>query len=115
MIQAFASFALIMLQRKQLGSSDLHRLLLGIAVVYGCSWVVPAFLVSDFFFLKRELKGIDFLRYAASVATAAVLIGFVTPGLLIMVGFPTTAAAILALGYIWRRREKAPASGRQFV
>src|ERR1700758_2035168 len=47
MIQAFASFALIMLQRKQLGSSDLHRLLLGIAVVYGCSWFVPAFLVSD--------------------------------------------------------------------
>src|SRR5215469_8412841 len=104
-----------MLQRKQLGSPDLHRLLLGIAVVYGCSWLVPALLVSDFLFLKRELKGSDFLRYAASVAMAAVLIGFFTPGLLIMVGFPTTAAMILALGYIWRRREKAAASARQSV
>jgi len=114
MIQALAGFAVIM-RWKELGTPDLHRLLFGIAVVYGGGWFVPAFLVSDFFFLKRELKGMDFLRYAASVATAALLIGFLTPGLLIMVGFPATAAAILALGYIWRRREKPAASSRQFV
>jgi hypothetical protein len=114
-IQAVASFALIMLQRKQLGSPDLHRLILGIAVVYGCGWFVPAFLVSDFFCLKRELNGSDFLRYVASVASAAVLIGFCTPGLLIMVGFPITAATILAFGYVRRTQKTRQDRARQFV
>jgi hypothetical protein len=103
-----------MLQRKQLGSPDLHRLILGIALVYGGGWFLPALLVSDFFFLKRELEGMEFVRYAAS-SSATVLIGFFTPGLLMMVGFPGTAATILVIGYIWRTEEKIAASAGQFV
>jgi hypothetical protein len=103
-IQAAASFSFLMLQHGDVGNPDLHRILTGLAFVYGGGWFVPALVISDLFFLRRTLSGREVGRYASSIAIIALLLGLLMPGMLVMIGYPTTAAAILVYGFLHRRR-----------
>ena len=103
-VQAVASFAPVMLQNGQLESPDLHHLIVGVSLVYGSAWFLPALLLSDLLFLKRRLTSRELLRYAVGIGLAAFLVGILTPGPMLMLGFPATAAVILAFGYMRRFR-----------
>jgi len=106
-IQAMASFSLLMSQHGDLGNSDLHRLLTGVVLVYGGGWFLPALLLSDLFLLRRTLSGRNFARYILLIAFTALLVGLVMQGMLLMIGYPITALAILGWGFLHRRKRDA--------
>lgn len=103
-IQGVAGFSSLILRYGELGNSDLHRILTGLALVYGGGWFVPALLISDLFLLRRTLSRLEFARYISSVAVTALIVGFCTPGMLLMIGYPITAGAILGCGFLHRKR-----------
>jgi hypothetical protein len=106
-IQAIASFLVPMLQHGDPGNRDLRTLLVGLSVGYGGAWFVPALVLSDVLVLRRVLSRSDYGRYIRALALAAGGIGCVFPGILVMVGYPLTAAAILGCGF-WYRRPTEP-------
>lgn len=110
-IQAVAGFSFLMLHWGDLGNSDLHRILTGLALVYGGGWFIPALLISDFLLLRRTLSRLAFARYISLVAVTALLVGLCMPGMLLMIGYPITAAAILGYGFLHRRKRDSPQVG----
>ena len=109
-IQGLASFSLIMLSVGDLGSHDLRRVLLGLTFVYGGGWFLPALVVSDLGMLRRTLSSGEFLRYTSLIAITALVIGLLMPGVLLMIGYPLTALAILLYGFVHRKRRTTEAS-----
>jgi hypothetical protein len=109
-IQALASFLPVMIEKGDLGSHDLHRLLLGLTLVYGGAWFIPALLISDFFLLRRRLSSNDLRRFGIFTAITALAIGLVLGGMLAAIGYPVTAMVILVLGLIHRKRAVATES-----
>lgn len=105
-IQALASFLPVMIERGNLGSLDLHRVLYGVALVYGGAWFIPALLVSDLFLVKRTLSWRDLTRIGILTAILALVIGLVLGGMMAMIGYPATAISILVLGFVHRKRER---------
>jgi hypothetical protein len=103
-IQAVASMLPVMMQHGDLRNPDLQRVLTGLALVYGGGWFIPALLVSDLFMLKRRLSRRDLTSYALAIAITALVIGFLLPGMMVMLGYPLTACAILVCGF-WRRKK----------
>ena len=106
-IQAMASFSLLMLQGGDLSNSDLHRILLGLALVYGGGWFIPALIISDLFLLRRTLSRRDLARYILWIAITALLVGLLMQGMLAMIGYPLTALAILGCGFLHRKKRDA--------
>ena len=104
LIQALASFSIIALRDGDLGNHNLHRLLLGLTFVYGGGWFIPALMVSDFALLRRTLSRNEFRRYISLIAITALIVGLVMPGMMVMLGYPTTALVILVHGFIYRKR-----------
>jgi hypothetical protein len=104
LVQALASFSMIALHQGDLGSHDLRRILLGLALVYGGGWFIPALIVSDLALLRRTLSRNEFLRYTSLIAITALIVGLVMPGMMVMLGYPTTALTILIYGFVYRRR-----------
>jgi hypothetical protein len=102
-IQILASFSAIMFSVRDLGSRDLHRLLLGLTFVYGGGWFLPALVISDLAMLRRTLTRREFGRYVSLIAVSALVIGLLTPGMMVMVGYPMTAFAILVCGFFHRK------------
>src|SRR5262249_4775409 len=96
---AVASFSLVLLQHGDLGSPDLHRILKVFALVYGGGWFIPALVVSDLFLLRQTLSGRDFARYTLLIGLAALLLGFLMPGIVVMIGYPITAVAIVGCAF----------------
>jgi hypothetical protein len=90
---------------------DLHRILTGLALVYGGGWFIPALLISDFLLLRRTLSRLAFARYISLVAVTALLVGLCMPGMLLMIGYPITAAAILGYGFLHRKKLDSPQVG----
>lgn len=103
-IQGVASFSALILRHGDLGNSDLHRILMGLALVYGGGWFIPALVISDLFLLRRTLSGHDLARYVSWIATTALLVGLVMEGMLVMIGYPLTALAILGCGFLHRKK-----------
>jgi hypothetical protein len=103
-IQSVASFLPVMVEKGDLGSRDLRLVLAGVALVYGGGWFVPALLVSDVAILRRTLSRDEFSRYTLLIAVTAVFIGICMPGMMLMLGYPTTACLILAYGFMYRKR-----------
>jgi hypothetical protein len=104
LVQALASFSMIALHQGDQGSHDLRRILLGLALVYGGGWFIPALIVSDLALLRRTLSRNEFLRYTSLIAITALIVGLVMPGMMVMLGYPTTALTILIYGFVYRRR-----------
>jgi hypothetical protein len=102
-----ASFSLLMLQGGDLSNSDLHRILLGLALVYGGGWFIPALIISDLFLLRRTLSRRDLARYILWIAITALLVGLLMQGMLAMIGYPLTALAILGCGFLHRKKRDA--------
>jgi hypothetical protein len=103
-IQAVASMLPVMMQHGDFGNPDLRRIMAGLALVYGGGWFIPALLISDLFMLKRRLSRRDLMSYALAIAITALVIGFLLPGTMVMLGYPLTACAILVCGF-WRRKK----------
>jgi hypothetical protein len=103
-IQAVASMLPVMVQHGDIGNPDLQRVLTGLALVYGGGWFIPALLTSDLFMLKRSLSRRDLASYASAIAITALVIGFLLPGMMLMLGYPLTACAILLCGF-WHRKK----------
>jgi hypothetical protein len=103
-IQALASFSLIMLPVRDLGSHDLRHVLFGLTFIYGGGWFLPALVVSDLGMLRRILSSRELGRYVSVIAITALVIGFLMPGMMVMLGYPTTALAILLYGFVHRKR-----------
>jgi hypothetical protein len=59
--------------------------------------------------LRRTLSGKEFLRYVSLIAINALAAGFILPGVMVMLGYPTTACAILVYALIFRKRRLAVA------
>jgi hypothetical protein len=108
-IQAVASFSVIMLSVGDLGSHDLRRVIVGLSLAYGSGWFIPALVVSDLAMLRRSLSRKEFGRYILLIALTALVIGLMTSGMMVMLGYPTTACAILLYGFIFRKRSSAVA------
>jgi hypothetical protein len=81
-----------------------------ISLVYGCYWVLPALLLSDWLFLRRALPLGQLGRYLGIVAICALLFGVFLPGFALMIGYPLTALATIGLAYAHRKRPSAAAS-----
>lgn len=47
LVQGIAAFAGVMMRFDNLGDADLHRLFLGLSLIYGGGWFLPALLISD--------------------------------------------------------------------
>jgi membrane associated rhomboid family serine protease len=111
-IQAVVGMLPAMIQHGDLRNPDLQRVLMGIALVYGGGWFIPAFLISDLFMLKRRLSRRDLTSYALAIAITALVIGFLLPGMMVMLGYPLTACAILVCGFWFRKKpEDVPVIG----
>lgn len=107
-IQAIASFSIIVLRNGDLGSHELRSTLVGLALVYGGGWFIPALVVADFTLLRRTLTRSEFRRYTSLIAITALIVGLVMPGMMVMFGYPATALAILVFGFLYRKRYSAP-------
>ena len=75
-----------------------------ISVFYGACWFIPSVVLSDLIFFRRALTVIELKRYIGVCVVCALVIGMVSPGYLIMIGYPITACAILATAYTHRKR-----------
>jgi hypothetical protein len=106
-IQSVASFSFLILHHGDLGNSDLHCVLKGVALIYGGGWFIPALVISDLFLVRRTLSGRDLARYILSIAVTALLVGLLMQGMLLMIGYPITALAIVACGFLHRRKQDA--------
>lgn len=109
-IQAIASLSVIMLSVGDLGSHDLRRVLGILALVYGGGWFVPVLVVSDLALLRRSLSRKEFGCYILLIAVTALVIGLLMSGILAMIGYPTTACAILLYGFLFRKRVQPSAT-----
>ena len=112
-IQAVASFAVVMLERGDLGNRDLHLVLAGLSLVYGGSWLIAALVVADLALLRRTLSHSEFAGYLSAICITALVIGLLLPGTRAMLGYPATACAILLWGFIRRRRGGGVVGGRE--
>lgn len=92
-----------MLGVRDLASSDLRRLLLGLSLVYGGGWFLPALVVSDIAMLRRSLSVAELRRYVRLIAITALIVGLLMPGMMVMIGYPTTACTILLYGFLHRK------------
>jgi hypothetical protein len=110
-IQGAAGSLFVMLEHGDLGNPDLHRLLTGLALIYGGGWFLPALLISDFLFLRRTLSRREIARYASFITMVAILLGLLMPGVMVMIGYPMTAVAILGCGFLHRKRQHSPELG----
>src|SRR5713101_3434757 len=106
-MQVAAGLSIPILQHGDLGNPDLHRLIGGVALVYGGGWFISALLIADGLMLRRILSRSELVRYLALIAVIAVAVGFLLPGMLLMVGYPLTACAILVCGFVYRKRRGA--------
>lgn len=104
LVQGLASFLPVVLQGAAFRESEALRTFLIISVWYGTSWFVPAAVLNDAIFLRRALGVVEFAGFVAIVAVVALACGLAFPGMLIMVGYPVTAFAILLTGYAYRRQ-----------
>ena len=104
LFQALASFSIIGLRQGDLGSHDLHRILLGLALVYGGGWFIPALVIADLALLRRTVTRGEFLKYTSLIGITAIVIGLLMPGMMVMLGYPTTALVILVYGFLNRKR-----------
>ena len=109
-IQAVAGFSAIMFSAGDFGSHDLRRVFLGLALVYGGGWFIPALVISDLAMLRRTLARSEFGRYVSLIAITALVIGLLMPGMMVMLGYPMTAFAILLCGFFHRKRRSAQES-----
>jgi hypothetical protein len=109
-IQALTSFSLVMLSVGDLGSRDLRRVLLGLTLIYGGGWFLPALVAADLAMFKRTLSRSEFRRYVFWIAITACVIGLLMPGVMLMIGYPVTALAILLYGFLHRRGRSPEAS-----
>jgi hypothetical protein len=109
-IQTLASFSLIMLSVRDLSSHDLGRVLLGLTFIYGGGWFLPALVVADLGMLRRILSSSELGRYVSVIAITALVIGLLMPGMMVMLGYPLTALAILLCGFLHRKRHATEAS-----
>lgn len=104
LVQGVAAFAGVMMRFGNVGNADLHRLFLGLSLVYGGGWFLPAFLFFDLAMLRRPLSFRELRRYILLITTTAIVVGLVMPGMMVMLGYPTTACAILLHGFLHRKR-----------
>lgn len=103
LVQAIAAFAGVMMRFGSLGNADLHRLFLGLSLIYGGGWFLPALLFSDLAMLRRPLPFRELRRYILLITVTAIVMGLVMPGMMVMLGYPTTAVVILLYGFLHRR------------
>jgi hypothetical protein len=89
---------------QELRQWDAWRTFALISIFYGSCWFVPAVLLADLVFLRRVLRSIELKRYLRVIVICALLIGVVTPGYALVIGYPLTALAILVTGYSYRKR-----------
>jgi hypothetical protein len=106
-IQAIASMFPVMRQHGDLGNPDLLRIMVGLALVYGSGWFIPALLVSDLVILKRTLSGRDLAWYTSGISISALVIGLLLPRMMVMLAYPLTACAILLCGFWHRKKPRA--------
>lgn len=99
-IQGVASFLLPMLRYGDLGSPDLLWILAGLALVYCGGWFIPALIISDLFMLRRTLSPRDFRRYTLLIAITTLVMGLLMSGMMVILGYPMTACAILGYGFL---------------
>lgn len=99
-----------MLSVGDLGSRDLRRVLLGLTLIYGGGWFLPALVAADLAMFKRTLSRSEFRRYVFWIAITACVIGLLMPGVMLMIGYPVTALAILLYGFLHRRGRSPEAS-----
>jgi hypothetical protein len=97
------------LRHGNVGNADLHRVLLGLGLIYGGGWFLPALLFSDLVILRRPLPLKELRRYILRIMLTAVVVGLVMPGMMVMLGYPTTAGAILLYGFLQRKAASAVA------
>ena len=110
LVQAVAAFAGVMLWHGNVGNADLHRVLLGLSLIYGGGWFLPALLFSDLVMLRRSLSYKELRRYTLWIAITVVVVGLVMPGMMVMLGYPTSAGAILLYGFLHRKAVSAVAN-----
>jgi len=87
-----------------LRSADTWETFAMISVFYGACWFIPSVVLSDLIFIRRALTVIELKRYIGVCVVCALVIGMLSPGYLIMIGYPITACAILATAYTNRKR-----------
>ncbi len=101
LVQAFVSFLFLFPRSAEPAT---WKLVLFIGTVYGTGWFLPALLLVDVALIRCVLSGPAFRSFILTVAVAAAIIGLFTPGMLVMIGYPITAVAILLLGVVRRQR-----------
>jgi hypothetical protein len=113
-LQAGTAFFTVILQLSRLDVPGFERLFLGIALVYGGGWFIPALVIADTFTLKRVLSRSECVRYILLIATTAIMAGFLLPGMAIMIGFLLTGCLMVLYGFMFRKRitRQDPTSGK---
>lgn len=101
LVQAFASFSWLFVRSSEPAT---WKLVISIGAVYGTGWFLPTLLLVDAALLRRVLPSTAFRSFILTIAVAAAIIGVLTPGMLVMIGYPITALAILVLGFVRRHR-----------
>jgi hypothetical protein len=90
-------------QMRSIRSADTWKTFALISVFYGACWFVPSMVLSDLMFLRRALTARELSRYVGVCAACALFVGVVSPGYLILIGYPITAFAIMALAFTGRK------------
>lgn len=102
LVQASSSFVWLFLRNPERGVLTLAA---SIGVVYGTGWLLPAFLISDFGLIRPRLSRPELRNLASIAAGIAAIVGLIIPGMLVMIGYPVTAAAILLVAFVHRHRK----------
>lgn len=100
-VQAFVSFSWLFLRGAEPAT---WKLVVSIGAVYGTGWFLPTLLLVDVALIRRVLSYAAFRSFILTVVVAAGVIGLLTPGMLVMIGYPITALATLLLGVVRRQR-----------
>ncbi len=104
LVQASASFLAVLARGAEAGAL---RLVISIAAIYGTGWFLPALLLADVALIRRSLSWKGLGSFVGLSAAIAAVIGLLTPGMMVMIGYPLTALAILLLGALLRKRVPA--------
>lgn len=99
LVQALVSFLAIVARSAEPGTL---RLIVSIAAVYGTGWFFPAFLLADLTLIRRSLSWGGLGKFFGLCAGTAAAVGLLTPGMMVMIGYPITAVAILLLAALRR-------------
>jgi hypothetical protein len=70
------------------------------------AWLLPTLLIVDVALLRRTLPGVDLGKFLAIISVAAGVISLLSPGMLVMIGCPVTAATIILVAIFLHHHSK---------